>query len=303
MADSVTLDAMTGGDTIAADDISGAKYQRIKLVHGADGVNAGDVSTANGFPVQVVSALPAGTNNIGDVDVLSIVPGTGATNLGKAEDSAHTSGDTGVMALGVANVAQSSLAADGDYIPLATDTKGNVLTTGNIAHDGVDAGNPGLTGYRAIAHGTNPTAVAAADRTVAYSNRHGIPFIIGGHPNVLTAGLNVTDADGAQTNTAIITVSSGLKIVVTHIQAIADKANSGTSVQCRVGFGASATPAEDAAGQVLNHPGIPPGGGAVVGNGAGIIGIGGDGDDLRLTCADPAGGSISINVGYYTIES
>src|SRR3972149_5469083 len=34
--------------------------------------------------VLTLPALPAGTNNIGDVDVLSVIPGTGAANLGKA---------------------------------------------------------------------------------------------------------------------------------------------------------------------------------------------------------------------------
>lgn len=52
MADNTLLNAGTGGDTIASDDIAGVKYQRNKLVHGADGVNAGDVSTANPFPIQ-----------------------------------------------------------------------------------------------------------------------------------------------------------------------------------------------------------------------------------------------------------
>lgn len=51
MADNVTLNAGSGGDTIAADEISGAKYQRIKLVHGPDGTNEGDVSTVNPLPV------------------------------------------------------------------------------------------------------------------------------------------------------------------------------------------------------------------------------------------------------------
>ena len=48
---------MSGGDTIAADDISGVKYQRIKLIHGADGTNDGDVSTANGLPINIVIGL------------------------------------------------------------------------------------------------------------------------------------------------------------------------------------------------------------------------------------------------------
>jgi hypothetical protein len=53
MADNTTLNTGTGGDVIASDDISSVKYQRIKLIHGADGVNAGDVATANPLPVRV----------------------------------------------------------------------------------------------------------------------------------------------------------------------------------------------------------------------------------------------------------
>lgn len=52
MADDV--DIKDGNDalvTIAGDEISSKKYQRIKLIHGADGVNAGDVSSANPLPV------------------------------------------------------------------------------------------------------------------------------------------------------------------------------------------------------------------------------------------------------------
>lgn len=75
----------------------------------------------------IANALPAGTNNIGDVDVLSVVPGTAATSLGKAEDAAHASGDTGVMALSVrSNTAAATSSADGDYQPLITDTNGRL---------------------------------------------------------------------------------------------------------------------------------------------------------------------------------
>lgn len=55
MSDDVRLNVGTGGDLIAADDIGNVKYPRMKLVHGADGTNAGDVSTANGLPVQVLA--------------------------------------------------------------------------------------------------------------------------------------------------------------------------------------------------------------------------------------------------------
>lgn len=60
MADNTTLNAGSGGDVIASDDISGVKFQRIKLIHGADGVNAGDVSTVNPLPVDC-TADPAAT--------------------------------------------------------------------------------------------------------------------------------------------------------------------------------------------------------------------------------------------------
>lgn len=74
----------------------------------------------------VDAALPAGTNNIGDVDVLSVVPGTGATNLGKAEDAAHSTGDVGVMALGVRQSSQADFGADGDYVPFSVDDDGGL---------------------------------------------------------------------------------------------------------------------------------------------------------------------------------
>lgn len=57
-----------------------------------------------------------------------VTPGTGATDLGKAEDAAHTSGDVGVMLLGVRNDAGATLANDGDYIPLSINPSGGVVT-------------------------------------------------------------------------------------------------------------------------------------------------------------------------------
>jgi hypothetical protein len=50
MTDNVILPAT--GETIAADVIGGAFFQRVKIAQGADGVNDGDVSTANPLPVK-----------------------------------------------------------------------------------------------------------------------------------------------------------------------------------------------------------------------------------------------------------
>ena len=91
------------------------------------------------------------------------------------------------------------------------------------------------------------------------------------------------------------------------IAVAADKANT-VDVGVRIGFGTSTVPAEPAdgasiTGMVLSHPGIAAGSGIVLGNGAGIIGIGGDGEELRITNEVPTTGSIKVIVSYFTIES
>lgn len=63
MADNVEITAGSG-ITIGADEINSVKYQRIKLIHGADGTNDGDVSTANPLPVDIRS------DNVGGLEVI-----------------------------------------------------------------------------------------------------------------------------------------------------------------------------------------------------------------------------------------
>ena len=119
--------------------------------------------------VDVVASLPAGSAaigklaansgvDIGDVDVTSVVPGTGATNLGKAEDAAHSSGDTGVMSLAVRNDDVAALGgADGDYAPLQVNAAGSLYTTdatgeaGSILVTGTSAVTTGISGTKFIA--------------------------------------------------------------------------------------------------------------------------------------------------------
>lgn len=119
MADNFEANAGSGGATFGSDDISGVQYPRSKLIHGANGTNDGDVSKTNPLPVgtntakdgtgtnqafladsdgnlqvDVVGALPAGTNaigklaansgvDIGDVDVASIAAGD--NNIGNVD--------------------------------------------------------------------------------------------------------------------------------------------------------------------------------------------------------------------------
>lgn len=142
--------SVTGTPTLAGAAAGVADY-----THPAQGISDGTyawrratVSATGTLSVQDTSATPAGANIIGKVGIdqttpgttnlvavssisTSIVPGTAATNLGKAEDAASASGDTGVGVLGVRNdtlAAQTS--ASGDYGFHALDQAGILITAG-----------------------------------------------------------------------------------------------------------------------------------------------------------------------------
>lgn len=92
-------------------------------------VNTGAVVLAAGSAAIGKLAANSGVD-IGDVDVTSVAPGTGASSLGKAEDAAHSSGDVGVFVLGVRNDGMATLTSnDGDYNPIATTKSGRMLVT------------------------------------------------------------------------------------------------------------------------------------------------------------------------------
>lgn len=130
-----------------------------------------DITAAGNAGVDVRVALPAGTNNIGDVDVLTM-PGT------QVEDAASAGGETGVAIIGVRNdAAASKTSADGDFSMLATDAAGRVGIAdlgGSITIDG----SVGVTGTvdtelpaaGALADATaNPTAPAVAAHLMGFN--------------------------------------------------------------------------------------------------------------------------------------
>jgi len=93
----------------------------------SDGVDTALVTA--GGALNVIANSNSGVD-IGDVDVTSVIPGTGATNLGKAEDAAHTTGDVGVMLLSKrTDAAASSAGTDGDYATINTSANGDVYVT------------------------------------------------------------------------------------------------------------------------------------------------------------------------------
>ena len=83
--------------------------------------------------------LSDGTNAEGDVNVLDVIPGTGASNLGKAVDSVAGAADVGVLALAVRDDVLATLTpVDGDYVQLRTDSTGalwvNTVSAGDTSN-------------------------------------------------------------------------------------------------------------------------------------------------------------------------
>lgn len=108
----------------------------------ADGIFPSQVSkdrNDNLVTNPIFVQLSDGTNAEGDVNVLDVIPGTGATNLGKAEDAVHTSGDVGVLALVVRQDSQVDFGADNDYVPMSVTADGELrVTAGTGPHIIVD---------------------------------------------------------------------------------------------------------------------------------------------------------------------
>ena len=106
-----------GSGDVNIDGINGVTPSVGNGVTGTGSLRVTIASDNTAFGVNIASALPAGNNNIGDVDIASaiptgsntigsianittaIVPGTGATNLGKAIDAVAGATDTGVVSL------------------------------------------------------------------------------------------------------------------------------------------------------------------------------------------------------------
>ncbi len=107
MADNIILNTGSGGSVLAADDISNVFYQRVKL----------QASAADS-----------------------------TEELSKAEDTAHSDGDSGLMALAVRRDANTTLVGtDGDYAPFQVDADGKLKVEIFDGGDSLTVDNAGLT--------------------------------------------------------------------------------------------------------------------------------------------------------------
>lgn len=207
------------------------------------GVDIGDVTLTAG--TAAIGKLAANTGvDIGDVDVTSVIPGTAATNLGKAEDAGHTSGDVGVMALTVRKDTAAALGTtDVDYQPLITDASGRLhiapLVAGSAAigklaaNTGVDIGDVDVTSIipltgatnlgkaRDVACGANDVGVMALAvrddtlTTLTPADGDYAPLRLSS-----TGQLHVIDANITACNTGAVVISSGTVTTVSTVTSL-----------------------------------------------------------------------------------
>lgn len=190
MADNVTLNTMSGGDVVGADDIGGVKFQRVKIIEGADGTNDGDISSANGLPVQLLAGSASigilGSNSGVDIGDVTINNSTGASAV-NIQDGGNT---------------------------ITVDNGGTfaVQPAGSVAHDATATSvNPNLIGGYSSA--AAPTSVSADGESVrAWYLRNGAAAA------VLTAAGALIGGDA----------SNGLDVDVTRMAALVS--NSGVDI-------------------------------------------------------------------------
>jgi hypothetical protein len=224
---------------------------RVSLANDSTGIVALTTSTASIGKLAANSGI-----DIGDVDVTSIIPLTGATNLGKAIDSVGGATDTGVAVLAIRDDALTTLTpVDGDYVALRTDATGQLWVNpqGNVAHDIADAGNPIKLGLKAKTSPKGLTLVADNDRTDAYADLDGIQITKIGTANSDLISERVADTGGTSTAFTNFSAVASTRNYVTAI-AVFNTSASACSVDFRDG----------AAGAVLWTMYCPAGGGSVI---------------------------------------
>lgn len=191
--------------------------------------------------------------------VVKAVAGVAAGDIGKAEDSAHASGDVGIMALGVRNDGGDvKSGANGDYEPLPVSSYGSMagvpvhiigdgdkFVRGILAHDAADTGiEPVVIGGRAAT--SEPSAVSNGDIVRLYIDENGYARV------KLGAGTaNIGDVDILGGNVAHDAADSG-NPVKTGSRAVSDL-NSATLVAA-----ADRTDnVSDLDGALINRPQFP----------------------------------------------
>lgn len=210
----------TTPDSVNEGDAGAARMSSNRNIYVQIRDNAGNERGLNVDASGRITTLSAANDgvDIGNVDVASVVPGTGATNLGKAEDGAHTTGDVGVMALGVRRDTPTvSSGTTGDYEPVSMDANGatwvSLATKLDSTNDAVAIGGRttgGATIFRSLdldeseeevkasagtVYGAWVTNTATSTRWLKFYNATAANVTVGTTTPVITIGIPGNSSD------------------------------------------------------------------------------------------------------------
>lgn len=273
---------------------SGALYTAIDGTVTVDLGGNNDVTMAT-LPDTAAGDLAAMVTDLAAIEALAITIDSDTNDIKTAveiiddivqtEDAAHSTGDKGVMALGVENEDQAALSGgDKDYTPIAVSAEGNVLTEGTIAHSGADAGFPHKIGGRAQdIIGAEPEEVSDNDRVDALFDQNGRLGVTAGSDYKYA---DINDASSGD-NTIIAAQAAGKRIAVWAILIVSDGT---TDVRWEDGAGSTAftgqVPLQVREGYSISAGGLVP---LFVGSAATLL-------NLELTAAVNVHGFVSYTV-------
>lgn len=158
--------------------------------------------------VDIVGALPAGTNAIGKL----------------AANSGVDIGDVDVTSVG-GNVT----------VVQATASNMNAQVVGEVAHDGADSGNPVKIGGKATTDMTGLTAVANADRAQLLVDTLGRPIVMPYAPHENLVRGSTSDITDTTRTSVIAAGAANVKTYITHILVMNSHASQGTWVNIEDG--------------------------------------------------------------------
>lgn len=232
--------------------VTGTFYQATQPVSVAT-VPSHDVTNIGTFAVQNTAAIPAGTNNIGDVDVLTIngvAPAFGTGARGATVQRVTIATDDSVPVT-IASVPSHAVTNAGTF---ATQESGGALTalqimddwdngasdgasvSGDVAHGTADAGEPVKIGGKALS--ADPTAEATGDRVNALFDLIGrqvmFPYSL---KENLVSGAITTAMTGTTSTSLIGAPGSGLYNYITQITVSNAHGTVGTDVAIQDGSG------------------------------------------------------------------
>lgn len=195
--------------------VTGTFWQATQPISGTVTINAIPAGTNNIGDVDVLSlpAIPAGTNNIGDVDILTIAAGD--NNIGNVDivtmpavagAAAHDAAISGnpVRGAGRAMLANGTAVAEDDTCDIATDNQGRTVVTPHVPRDLV------VQGFVTQSNTTEATLLAAGAAGVF----HDVTKLIMSNSNTTTAvRVQIRDATAGTIRLEVVLPAMGGAVI------------------------------------------------------------------------------------------